>query len=701
MRIFSQLTTGAFVFFVAAVFVASSFPDRAAAQRGPSDESSMPEALSLVELLSLPDLEEPRLSPSGEGVAFVKETSDWKRNRRIEHIWIAFRDQAEPFQLTNGNDGESSPRWSPDGSNIAFLADRSDTLETQIHLINPEGGEARRLTSHPTEVSDIQWSPEGRWIYYRAKNEKTEAEKAEEEAGNDVFAFNEDYQHHHLWRVDVESGETTQLTSGDWTIIDYHLGRSGDRVAYLRAPTPLLDDMKRWEVWVASATGGGSQQVTDNAVPEYDPRLSPDGSRVLFRADANEEFQFYYNSNLFVAPADGGNPRLLLEEMPYEVDGASWVSSGDAIFFSANMGARQELFRVDLEDEQRARLTEGKHSIGDWSYLPGPNRHVFTIETPESPGDIWTMAGSGESRSRVTSVFEDLNQTYRLPRQELITYEGRDGTSIEGLLFYPLDYEEGERYPLVVQTHGGPASSDQFGFGSSWDYPQVLTAMGYMVLQPNYRGSTGYGDAFMRDMVGHYFHQAHKDVMAGVDHLIEEGLVDGDQLGKMGWSAGGHMTNKIITYTDRFDAAASGAGASNWISMYSQSDVRIYRTPWFDGTPWQENAPIDTYWENSPLSEVAQVNTPTLFLVGEEDGRVPMPQSVEMYRAVKAQGVPTHLYVAPGEPHGWDTLRHQLFKANVEIAWFEKWVRDRAYEWEQAPGDSDKETRVPAWAPSK
>jgi dipeptidyl aminopeptidase/acylaminoacyl peptidase len=172
--------------------------------------------------------------------------------------------------------------------------------------------------------------------------------------------------------------------------------------------------------------------------------------------------------------------------------------------------------------------------------------------------------------------------------------------------------------------------------------------------------------------------------MAGVDHVIAMGVAHPDRLVKMGWSAGGHMTNKIVTFTDRFKAAASGAGAANWISMYGQSDVRVYRTPWFGGTPWQKGAPIDAYWENSPLKYVANVKTPTLFLVGEKDPRVPLPQSVEMYRALKANGVETKLWVAPREPHGWQELRHQLFKVNVELDWFERHL-GRSYTWEKAP----------------
>ena len=266
-------------------------------------------------------------------------------------------------------------------------------------------------------------------------------------------------------------------------------------------------------------------------------------------------------------------------------------------------------------------------------------------------------------------------------------WKGADGHGVEGLLHYPADYRPGTRYPLVVQTHGGPRTSDRYCFGDWQSYVKVLAGLGYAVLQPNYRGSTGYGDAFLRDMVGGYFRNSHLDVLAGVDRVIAMGVADPDRLAKMGWSAGGHMTNKIVTFTDRFKAASSGAGAANWVSMYGQSDTRGYRDPWFGGTPWQKNAPIDVYWDHSPLKYVANAKTPTLFLVGAEDVRVPPAQSYEMHRALKANGVPTRLYVAPREPHTWEEPRHRLFKINAELDWFEKYVMGRTYTWEKAPAE--------------
>lgn len=658
--------------------------------------AQQPGAMSLVDLIEVPSLEDVRLSPDGSAVLYVRSDASWEENRRIDHIWKADTDGTGQAQLTNGENGEESPRWSPDGATVAFLARRGNDEEDQVWLIDTAGGEARRLTEHPTEVDDIQWSADGRWIYFIAPDEESEERKRKDELKDDVYAFDEDDQQRHLWRVAVATGEAERVTEGGFSVVEYTLSRDGSRIALERAPTPLLDDLRRREVYVMPARPGAEMtRLTENDVPEYAPRLSPDNRTVLFLADSNERLDSYYNDNLFLMDASGGAaPRMLLPELSYEINEAVWSEDGDAIHFRANTGVRQELFRTEVPGTGATQLTRGDHVVDSWSYRPELDRHALIISTPHDPGDIWTMDGGGRL-SRVTRAFDDLPRRFRLPEWDVARWSGNDGTEVEGIVYYPLDYRQGQRYPLVVQTHGGPAASDKLEWEGVWDYVQKLTAMGYMVLKPNYRGSTGYGDAFLRDMVPGYFNQSHRDVMAGVDHLIERGLVDPDRMAKMGWSAGGHMTNKLITTTDRFRAAASGAGAANWVSMYAQSDVRFYRTPWFGGTPWQADAPIDMYWEHSPLRDAAKVTTPTIFLVGEDDRRVPMPQSVEMYRALEANGVPTHLYVAPRAGHGWRELRHRLFKANVELDWFERWVRGRDYVWESSPADEEGE-KAPA-----
>ena len=649
--------------------------------------------MTIVELIDVPSVGSPRLSPDGGQILYTRTDTDWEENGRTTHIWRIDADGSGEVQLTNGEDGESSPRWSPDGTRVAFLAKRGENEHTQIYVMRNRGGEASPLTSHDSSVQSFQFSPDGRHVFFVAPDPKSAEEKKKDKLQDDVFAFDEDYKQRHLFRVAADGDGSQQgerLTEGDYSVIGFRLSDDGMRIAHHRSISPLVDNRDEGEVWLMDADGGNAMQLTDNTVSEFGAQLSPDGAHVMFLSDSSADFETYFNDNIFVIPAAGGAHRLLYEDMPHEVTSARWAPDG-SIYFTANTGVRTELFHGTMDADMPAALTAGDHSLSGWNFSAAAGKHVFGISNRENNGDLHLLPADGGDPVKVTGVFDYLAETFELPVQEAIRWKGDDGAEVEGLLYYPLDYQEGQRYPLVVQTHGGPAASDKFGFGRWSSYVQVLTARGWAVFKPNYRGSTGYGDDVLRDMVGHYYRQSHLDVMTGVDHLIELGIVDGDRMAKMGWSGGGHMTNKIITHTDRFKAAASGAGAVNWISMYGTSDVRIYRTPWFGGTPWQEDAPIDIYWGHSPLKDIYKVTTPTIVLVGENDVRVPPEQSVELYRALKSNGVDTHLYIAPREPHGWRELRHELFKVNVEIDWFERHVRGIEYEWETAPGDDEED----------
>jgi dipeptidyl aminopeptidase/acylaminoacyl peptidase len=649
--------------------------------------------MTLIDVMNVPLVGDPQISPDGHAVLYLQSAPNWKANKRISHIWKVNADGSGSLQITAGTDGESSPRWSPDGKAIAFIAKRGVDPDAvaQIFLISTAGGEARALTTHLTAVSNIQWSPDGSTIYFRAADPKSPEQKAREKLKDDVFMFDEDYHQDHLWTVSISTRLEHRVTQGDFSVLNYNLSHDGTKIVFHRAPTPQIADADQGEVWVMDASGANPRQITHNKVEESEAALSPDNSQILFLSGSNQQFETYYNNKIFLAPASGGEARILMPDLPYGVDHATWSHDGKSIFFVANMGVHSELFKVNVQSSKPEQLTTGKHAMNGWSMANNSNAQAYSLAEMTSPGEIWVTPADGAAARKVTTVFDDLPRRFLLPRVEKVEWKGNDGATVEGLLYYPLDYKEGQRYPLAVQTHGGPQASDKFGFGGLMNYVPVLAAKGYAVLQPNYRGSTGYGDKFLRDMVGHYFVNAHLDVLTGVDYLIQRGIADPDRMIKMGWSGGGHMTNKIITVTGRFKAAAAGAGAANWISMYAQSDVRTYRTPWFGGTPWQKDAPINVYWDNSPLKDVSKVTTPTIFLVGQNDVRVPQPQSVEMYRALKSNGVPTHLYVAPREPHGWTELRHQLFKMNVELDWFEKYATQRPYVWEKAPDNDPSE----------
>jgi len=649
-----------------------------------------PRPMRALDLLSVATLGDPQLSPDGRQILFTRSEASWKTNRRVSHVHRVNADGSGLRQMTSGLEGEASPRWAPEGSRFVFLAKRGDADAPQLYLQPNDGGEARALTRHASAVSNPQWAPDGSAVYFLAAEPKTAEEKARETAKDDVLPVDEDYKQVHLWRVSVPEGVSKRVTEGNFSILQYTVSRDGKRVAHVRTPTPLFGDAESGEVYVMDADGGNAVRITTNELDEFGPSVSPDGSQVLFVAGANEKFEGYRNGRVFAAPTTGGTPRLLLPQFPHSAERAIWSRDGKSVIVAVNLGVHNELFLVDVASGRFKALTEGAHEINGASFVPERNQLALVIDEPTNPGEVWLLGLEGKPAVQVTHLSESYARDFKLTRQERVEWKGADGVTVDGILFYPVDYVPGQRYPLVVQTHGGPRSSDRFGFGDWQGYVQVLAGHGYAVLQPNYRGSTGYGDDFMRDMVGHYFKNAHLDVMAGVDAMIAKGIADPDRLAKMGWSAGGHMTNKIITFTDRFKAASSGAGGSNFLSLHGQSDTRSYRRWWFGGTPWQKDAPIDVFWEGSPLKYAANVKTPTLFLVGEKDVRVPPAQSQEMYRALKSNGVPTKLYIAPREPHTWNELRHQLFKINVELDWFEKYVRGRDYVWEKAPEEAPR-----------
>jgi dipeptidyl aminopeptidase/acylaminoacyl peptidase len=648
--------------------------------------------MSIVELMNVKRPGTVRVSPDGRQLLFTLSENNWKENKSVSHIYRVDRDGSNQTLMTNGKDGESSPAWSPDGRQFAFVARRDPAKESQIFLQSSRGGEAIQLSDHKTSVAAIEWSPDGKFIFFTAPDPKSSEQEKREREKDDAYSFDHNFQQQHLWRIDVSAKKEERITSGDFSVGGYRLSRNGRLIAFEMAPTPLLEDSERGEIWVMDSEGKNRKQLTRNGVAENISDVSADGKSVLFSARANDQFETYFQSTLFLIPAEGGSPRLLLPDFKGEVSQARFSGDGRDIYFIATLGVHSEIFALDLKGQRIRQLSQGTNVFQAWDFNSAAKAVALISSNTTSPGEIFIGSEIDFKPSQVTHLF-DLQNEYELPRTEAVRWKSSDGVEVEGVLTYPINYQKGRRYPLVSQIHGGPQSSDRlsFPFGA---YP--LAAIGYAVLRPNYRGSTGYGNDFLRDMVGHYFNNAHKDVMSGIDFLIAQGIADPDKLVIMGWSAGGHMTNWLVTQTDRFKAASSGAGAANWISMYAQSDVRSYRTPWFGGSPWQKDAPLQLYLDNSPIKYISQAKTPTLLFVGEKDVRVPMPQSVEMYRGLKANGVAAELIILPREPHGPRELRHQLFKISKELWWFEKYVNGRDYKFEKAPdsGESKKEEKT-------
>jgi dipeptidyl aminopeptidase/acylaminoacyl peptidase len=638
---------------------------------------------TLVSLAELSRLFGPQLSPDGKTLAYFVTVTDWKLNRSVFHLWCQRATGGVAQQLTFTETGDQpTVRWSPDGRTLLFSRDG------QFMLMPADGGEARQLTKHATGVASPTWSPDGTAVYFTASDARTTEERERDRVRDDVYAVDENYKHRHLWKVVVSTGAETQITTGASTVNEYRLSRDGRRLVVQRAPTPYDEDAHRGELWVMDATGENARVLTSNAIEEKGIDISPDNSQALFLADANDRFEPYYPTTVFVVPTAGGAPRALPTDFRYTIDQALWAPDGRSIIASANMGVHSELFEIDARTGRARQLTDGTHLVAPgWSIASG-GQLTFQLDEPTRFGDVWTLApGATAAPTRLTSQFDALDRDLAMPRQEKVEWKAADGATIEGILFYPIGYEAGRRYPLVVQLHAGPMESDKFGAGPGLllNYFPVLTAKGYAVLRPNYRGSTGYGAAFLRDVNNGYFHNMATDVLAGVDHLVQTGVADPQRLVVMGVSAGGTLTQKLVTMTGRFKAASAAAGVSNWTSLWGQTDNTAFRRTWFGGTPWQAGAPIDQFWANSPVKDVSNVKTPTLLFAGESDIRVPVAQALEMFRALKSLNVPTHLYVGPREGHQWSDPRHLIYKANVELEWFAKYAGGAAYTWEKAP----------------
>lgn len=622
--------------------------------------------MTALDMVEISRLSAPSLSSSGQLLAYRVSRTDWEENE-ID-ITVEFRDIITGTTLDSADlDAtdlfERAVHWRPGHGSFLTIAEGKEDDDRQAYLVTPTSASFERLTDHHDNVDDPVWAPDGLSFYFTSN--------APDESSSDWQIRPYEYaQPDAIYRLTLGDDEAVSLIDAGSFIGDISVSRDGMYLLYRQRETGDPDRSRLNELWLLELESGTTTRLTENSYGESRARLSPDNRSFAFIATVNAAGESYYEDNLFLQQVGEQQPELLFPDLPIEVLDVAWTRGGEALWVLGNTGLRTELFHYDLAEQRLEQVTRGDHALDDWRYDPVLDQHIVIVSTPENPGEVYAIDVENGALRPLTDHYADWAERFRLPRQEAVVWPSDDGQEIEGLLAYPVGYQEGQTFPLVTITHGGPRSSSQFGSWNVSRYIPVLTGQGYGVLLPNHRGGTGYGDAFMRDMVGNYFRNAHLDVLSGIDALIERGLADPERLVKMGWSAGGHMTNRLITITDRFAAASSGAGVADWVSLYGESDRRYNRTPWFGGTPWQEGAPYDAYRDQSPLAGTWNVQTPTLFFSGGDDERVPPTQAILMYRAVRDAGTPAELYIAEGEPHNFREPRNRLFKINRELAWY-------------------------------
>ena len=641
---------------------------------------------------------------------------------------------------------ETDPAWARDGSFFVFSSDREgsgdeDGNDDQLYMMRHDGGEARRITDAADGVSGFAFGPGGRWLVYRsgeggreqlyrlAAGDPVAGDAVQITAGEAGIgewdftpdgsriyftrpdSFDEDEKERRergfttdvrnavtplssLWSVEVATGEERRETDDpSYSVDGFTMSDDGRWIGFTggspeRYERNITASGLYADLYLKEVATGGIERLTDNReVNESGLSFSPDGRWIAFSApDEMERYSMTENRVYIRNVADrGGAFRKLGAGFDQSSSVGFWSDDSETIYFNAGVTVTTQLHALDVETGAVRQLTSERAALSV-SRDEDTGTILIGYSDPGTPPTVFTLAGVDDvaDRSAWTQLV-DVNPQIRgiaLGEEVEITWRSSDGKTVGGVLVYPVGYEEGRRYPLIVAIHGGPASADLLRFNGGYN-AQVYAGAGYAVLKPNYRGSRNYGNAHRTDIVGDYFTLGYEDIMTGVDHLIDEGIVDGDRMGALGWSAGGHWSNWILTHTDRFRAISSGAGTMNWISMYAQSDVQRNRRFYVgDGFLYDD---FDTYFDQSPLKYIRNARTPTMIHVVKDDPRVPSPQSIELHMALKKLGVPTELFVYPGATHGIPDPRNRLVKAVSEMAWMDHYVRriGEKFEWRQ------------------
>ncbi len=623
------------------------------------------------------------MSPDGNLVAYTVRVPlmEGEQSEYLSHIWVARTDGSGAVQYTRGDASAGSPAFSPDGRTLSFTTGRSGS--NQLWMIPLGGGEAWRVTDTEKGVGTYRWSPDGTRIAFTMSDPDTEEEKSAQKEKRDVILVDRNFKFSHLYVVDVPATgsspvEATRVTEGEFHVTGFDWTPDGRNLVLSHQADPRINTgrLSGDVSVVALATRELRVLVGGNGV-EGDPHVSPDGRQISFVSTGSQPEPVGLG-DVYTVSMDGGEPRRLHETHDRSPQLMGWTRSGDAVYVSETVGTTRHVYRLPTGGGAPTPVTTGDGVIGGASFASAADRMAFTFQTSDQPAEVFVSPVRAFSPTRVTEVNTEVPRP-PMGRTELLTWSSRDGRQIEGLLTYPVGYAAGQQVPLILNVHGGPAGAftQSFTGAPSIYMIQYFAQQGYAVLRPNPRGSTGYGREFRYANVMDWGYGDFDDLDSGVDHVIEMGIADPDQLYLMGWSYGGYMTSFAVTRTDRFRAASMGAGLPNLISMVTTTDIGDYLAGHMGGEFWDD---FERYERHSAIYRINEVVTPTQVIHGAQDLRVPFTQGQEFYRALDRKGVPTEMVVYPRTPHGPTEPKFLMDVSDRILSWFRKHesVRPRA-----------------------
>jgi dipeptidyl aminopeptidase/acylaminoacyl peptidase len=619
-------------------------------------------------------------SPDGTRAAFVvaEAVVEGEKSEWLSHIHVAGTDGSRTFQLTRGEKSATSPRWSPDGRWIAFLSPR-DGERPQLFRIPVDGGEAEAITREKAGITAFEWSPDGRSIAFVMPDPKTEEEEKADKEKRDARVIDEQFKLARLYVVAVEEEAggrraPKRLTESAIHVTAFDWSPDGAAIVFSHQTTPKVFEQN--DISIVPVNGGTPRSLVATTAHETSPRFSPDGQSIAY-GTSDDPPTWGFTAWVRVMAVAGGPARSLAATHDEQPNILGWSADGRAVYVQETHGTVNRISRLPLDGAGPIPVSPESVNVNQPALNRAANAVGFVHAWSDTPPEPYvSRLQPFEAKQIATMQTLPSRDAAPLGRTEVIGWKAPDGTTVEGLLTYPVGHTPGRRVPLLVIVHGGPTGVFTQSFtGMPSPYPiPVFASRGYAVLRCNVRGSSGYGRGFRYANYRDWGGGDYQDIMSGVDRVMAMGVADPERLGIMGWSYGGYMTSWVITQTKRFKAASVGAGVTNLMSFTGTADIPGFIPDYFGGEYWDA---FDLWRERSAMFQVKGVTTPTLIQHGEDDRRVPVSQGYELYNALVRQKVPVKMVVYPRQPHGIQEPKLIKDAMDRNLEWFDRWILER------------------------
>lgn len=650
-------------------------------------------SISFEDWISLKSVGGVAISEDGRHVLYSVTSTNWKDNSYDTEIWLS-RDGGKPFQLTVTASGSSNNAgFTPDGKWVSFVADRGN--KSQLYLISVDGGEAFPITAEEEGVSGYAWRPDMQQIAFVRQDPESKEAKADKDKYGGYGVEGTEFKLSHLWVMNFsldsvrnagrlpcyDSKDSSKkkncwvmpkarrLTQGNFTVSGFDWSPDGKQIAYTRQPNPLINSGIYADIAVLDLATGNSKIIVQNPSSDFFQLWSPDGQQIAYTSAVTDTLsQYFKNNRVFIIDLASGKSREILSQIDENKNLADWSTEGILFGYADKM--RNRMARLNPVSNQVTELATGLDVPAGASVSKDGKQIALTGRNFDQLNEVYKgMAGGTMQR------ISDMNAQiagWNIPVNEIISWKSKDGAVIEGVLIKPRDFNPSKKYPLLVVIHGGPTGTDRPEPTPTYVYPIMQWCeKGAVVLRVNYRGSAGYGEKFRSLNVRNLGVGDMWDVMSGVDYLQGKGFIDTSRMGCMGWSQGGYISAFLTTNTNRFKAISVGAGISNWMTYYVNTDITPFTRQYLQGTPWSDPA---IYAKTSPMTNINKASTPTLIQHGEFDKRVPIPNAYELYRGLQDRGIPSKLIVYKGFGHGITKPKERLAAVEHNWSWFSTYV---------------------------